>query len=125
MAITYTWEVTGLRTSTIANTSDVVIQTYWKKTGTDENGNTGEFIGATPFEANSMPANTVFIPFSNLTENNVLEWIKAVVVDGYEEHVNERIQYSINQKITPIVDAPLPWAPANTVINSNVAVSNT
>lgn len=72
MAVTYTWEVTGLKTTTVANTSDVVVQTYWKKKGTDEAGNTGEFSGATPFSANSMPANTSFVPFADLTEADVL-----------------------------------------------------
>jgi hypothetical protein len=38
MAVTYNWEVTGLKTTTVANTSDVVVQTYWKKKGTDESG---------------------------------------------------------------------------------------
>lgn len=111
MAVTYTWEVTGLKTTTVANTSDVVVQTYWKKIGTDEKGNTGEFSGATPFSASNMPANTSFIPFSDLTENDVLSWIEAVVVGTYKDHVDEQIQKQIDLKKNPVVDNPLPWAP--------------
>lgn len=124
MAVTYTWEVTGIKTTTLNNTPNVVVQTYWKKIGTDENGNEGMFSGATPFSAESMPAGTTFIPFDQLTEDDVLTWIKAVVVDTYEEHVNNWIQKQIDDKKNPVVDAELPWAQANTD-TSNTSTSNT
>lgn len=123
MAIVYTWEVTGLKTTTVANTDNVVVQTYWKKIGTDENGNEGTFSGATPFSVQNMPPGTSFIPFEDLTEEEVITWIKATVVDGYAEHVNNQIQKQIDNKKNPVVEASLPWA-SNTVV-SNSAVSNT
>lgn len=123
MTITYTWEVTGLKTTTVANTDNVVVQTYWKKIGVDEDGNEGTFSGATPFSANTMPPGTNFIPFEDLTEEEVITWIKAVVVDNYADHVNNQIQKQIDDKKNPVVEASLPWA-SNTV-TSNVAVSNT
>jgi hypothetical protein len=115
MAITYTWEVFGIRTTTLNNTPNVVVQTYWRKIGEDENGNVGTFNGATPFSAESMPAGVTFIPFEQLTEADVLSWIKAIVVDSYEEHVNGQILKQINDAKNPIIDAPLPWAPVETV----------
>ena len=99
----YTWEVTGLKTTEGGG----VVQTYWKKVGTDENGNTGTFSGATPFDVD--PEDPNYIPFESLTEENVLEWIQAVVVGSYEEHVNGQIQKQINEQT--IVDAAMPWAP--------------
>jgi hypothetical protein len=109
MAITYTWKVTGLKTTNVGGTPDVIVQTYWKKIGTDENGNTGEFSGATPFSVGSMPDGQVFVPFSELTEETVLGWIQAVVVDSYEEHVNGQIQKQIDAKVNPVVEVTLPW----------------
>lgn len=117
MAVTYTWEVTGLKTTSVANTDNVVVQTYWKKIGND-GSYTGTFSGATPFSASNMPANTTFIPFSQLTEADVLTWIQAVVVGSYEEHVNEQIQKQIDNEKNPVVEATLPWAPANTAANT-------
>ena len=111
MTVTYTWEVTGIKTTTLNNTPNVVVQTYWKKVGTDGE-HTGTFSGATPFSAGSMPAGTTFVPFEQLTEAMVLDWIKAVVVDQYEVHVNEKIQEQIDNSLNPVVDATLPWAPA-------------
>lgn len=102
MAMTYIWAVTGIK----KNADESVVQTYWKKTGTDEDGNTGSFSGATPFEAD--PSAEGYIPFADLTEADVLGWIQAVVVGSYEEHVNSQIQKQINSQV--IVDADMPWA---------------
>lgn len=118
MAVTYTWEVTGIKTTTVGSTDNVVVQTYWKKIGTD-GAHTGTFSGATPFSADSMPAGTTFIPFSQLKEADVLNWIKAVVVGQYEEHVNGAIQKQIDDAKNPVVDATLPWAPAPAANTAN------
>jgi hypothetical protein len=108
MAVTYTWQITSLRTKTEGENLNAVVQTYWKKTGTDENGNSGTFDGATPFSAANVPAGE-FIAFEDLTEETVLNWIKSVVVGDYEQHVNARIQDKINS--VTISQPELPWAP--------------
>lgn len=111
MAITYAWKITGLKTREIDGTPGAVVQTYWEKIGTDEDGNEGKFSGATPFTPDPTDASGPFIPFEQLTEQNVIDWIKTVVVGGYEEHVNGKIQEQIDTKKRPIVDATMPWAP--------------
>ncbi len=108
MAITYTWEVTSLKTKTEGDNVNAVIQTYWKKIGTDDHGHTGVFEGATPFSAANV-APEDFIPFDQLTEEIVLGWIQAVVVGDYEQHVNERIQAKIDEQ--HISQPGLPWDP--------------
>lgn len=112
MAITYTWKVTSLKTKTEGGNTDAVVQTYWTKTGTDENGNTGVFSGATPFTSVNVPAGE-FVPFAELTEETVLGWIKAVVVGQYEEHVNGIIAKQIDEKVNVVAEKALPWAPAS------------
>lgn len=110
MSISYTWEITGIKTRNAGDFANAVVQTYWKKIGTDEDGNTGTFSGATPFDADTIdPAN--FTAFDQLTEEMVLGWIKALVVGSYEEHVNAQIQKQIDESISPITDSDLPWAP--------------
>ena len=112
---TYVWEVTSLRkrdqqNSEGATLSGAVVQTYWKVTGTDGSGNTGEFSGATPFDASSVPAGS-FVAFEDLTENTVLGWIQAVVNadQGYADHISERIAHQIDEE--QVEDATMPWAP--------------
>ena len=84
MSMTYTWKVTAMKVEDQINEfgqtlPNSVIQTYWEKTGTDADGNTGTFAGATPFTAAHQPEED-FTPFDQLTENQVLGWIQAVVV---------------------------------------------
>ena len=106
MSMTYTWEVTGLK-----NTSDgTVVQTYWKKTGTDADGNEGSFQGATPFD-NGDPSSDDYIAFADLTEADVLGWIQAIVVGEYEAHINGQIQKQIDA--LAITEADLPWQPVD------------
>lgn len=107
MAITYTWEVSSLKTKAEGDNADAVIQTYWKKTGTDDDGNVGSFSGATPFT--SVDADP-FVAFADLTEADVLGWIQGVVVDDYEVHVNGVIQKQIDALVTPVTEPDLPWA---------------
>ena len=116
MAITYTWEITSLKTKNETLGDGVVLpnavcQTYWKKIGTNENGNEGTFSGATPFSAANLTEEN-FKQFDTLTEEIVLGWIQAIVVGGYEEHVNGQIQKQIDEKVTPITESAMPWAPA-------------
>jgi hypothetical protein len=110
MAITYTWSVTGIKTADLQDYTKAVVQTYWKKTGTDENGFTGEFIGATPFSQITIPPED-FIPFDQLTEEAVIGWIQDVVVDDYELHVNGRIEKAINEAKLNATTTQMPWAP--------------
>jgi hypothetical protein len=118
MAVTYTWEVTSLETKNETLGDGVVLpnaicQTYWKKIGTDEDGNEGTFSGATPFSAENLTEEN-FQQFDVLTEEIVLGWIQAIVVDGYEEHVNGQIQKQIDEQVTPITETSMPWAPEET-----------
>lgn len=110
--ITYTWKVTGLKIKDIDTARpEAVVQTYWQKTGTDEAGNTGTFSGATPFTVDPADASGPFVPFAELTEADIIAWIQTVVVGGYQEHVDGKIQEQIQQKIQPVTEAALPWAP--------------
>ena len=111
MAITYTWKVTSIKTKTEGTNQGAVVQTYWTKTGKDSAGNEGTFSGATPFTTTTMPAGAPFIALEYLTEETVLTWIKAVVVGSYEDHVNGVIQKAIDDKVTPVAEAQMPWAP--------------
>ena len=117
MAFTYEWSVTNLKVKDQVNSegatlTNAVVQTYWKVIGTDENGNTAEFSGATPFTAENVPAGT-FTAFADLTEANVLAWIQNVVNSdaGYKAHIDERIQFEIDKDaVTEVETDSLPWA---------------
>lgn len=110
MAITYTWEVTELKVRDVEPHIDAVVQTQWKKIGTDENGVTGEFIGATPLSAADVSPED-FVPFDELTEELVLTWIQAGIAKHpeYTTHMNEKIQQQIQRK--SLTEKRAPWLP--------------
>lgn len=106
MSLTYTWKVTGIKTRTEEGQPDFVFQTYWTKTGVDEEGNEGVFTGATPLK----PAQDGdFTPLEQLTESQVLAWIQAGVVGQYAEHIDSVIQKQIDMKKNPVEEPKLPW----------------
>lgn len=107
MAITYTWDITNIRKAPqLEGKDNVVVHVRWTKTGTDENGTTGQFQGATPLAAPTGD----FTPYEQLTKEQVLGWVQAVVVGTYEQHVNEQIQKQITKKNDPWVDVTeAPW----------------
>jgi hypothetical protein len=110
----YTWKITGLKTKDINGKPSAVVQTYWTKTGTDENGNQGAFTGATPFTVDPTDESGPFIPFDQLTEADIIAWIQTVVIGDYEQHVDGKIAEQIEQKISPVTEAKLPWVADDT-----------
>jgi hypothetical protein len=117
---TYTWAVNSLKKKDEVNSEGVtlegaIVQTHWKLTGTDANGNSAIFSGATPFTAANVPAGS-FTAFADLTEASVISWIQAVVNadQSYADHIVSRIQHEIDEKT--ITDAPMPWAPEAEVV---------
>jgi len=116
MAFSYSTTVTNLKVRDQVNSegvtlSNAVVQTYWKRTGTDADGNEGTFSGATPFTAENVPAGS-FIAFEDLEEATVVGWINAVIdADStYKAHIDEQIQKQIDAGLEE--DRNPPWVVA-------------
>jgi hypothetical protein len=62
----YTWELTNLKRKNTDTIQNIIVQTNWKKIGTDENGNVGSFSGATPFDLSSVDPDN-FVSYEDLT----------------------------------------------------------
>lgn len=112
MELNYTWALTSLRKTDEGGLNNIIVQTHWTCTGVDENGNSGTFMGATPFDpALADPAN--FTAYEALDEEQVLDWVKAIVVDDYWKHVEAQIIKSVKANINPVVDVvaqDFPWS---------------
>lgn len=112
MNLTYQWAIKGLQRASSGNLEDVIVQTRWTVTGTDEDGYSGTFYGATPFDLATVDPDR-FTPFAELTEEQVLGWIQSRVVDHYKDHIDEQIAKQIAAAKSPPVDVSaeaLPWA---------------
>jgi hypothetical protein len=88
--------------------TDVVVTAAWRCNGEQVSGGktySGTCYGTASFVA---PDPSQFIPYSNLTQAEVLGWVWASGIDkaNTETSVNEQIQNQINP---PIIVPPLPW----------------
>ena len=127
MTLTYTWAITSLKKTTDGSVDNFVVQSTWTCTGTDEDGDSGVFNGATPFPLDSLDPVT-FIPYEDLTEADVLGWIEAVVVGSYKDHVDAQINKQIALVKDPVVEVPegdFPWDPTPTPPTPTPPVSPT
>ncbi len=105
MATTYTFNVTQLEIAPTGSDgeNDVVTRVRYNYVGVNEAGYSGSFAGATPMPSPSGS----FIPFNDLTEEEVVEWLDEV---ADKPHMQEVIQAQIANQIDPQnVPAPLPW----------------
>jgi hypothetical protein len=114
MALTLEYSITNLKVKDEVNAdgdtlTNAVVQTYWKVQGTDPEGNTSDWSGATPFTAANVPAGS-FTAFESLEEATVVGWITAVVEAdaGYKEHIVQQLQRQIDEAL--VTDAAMPWA---------------
>jgi len=85
--------------------SDVVITVHWRCSATEDGYSASVY--ATCSVPGPNPAN--FVPYDQLTQDEVLGWIWAngVDKDATEAAVLQQIE---NQKNPPVVAPPLPWA---------------
>tara|TARA_R100001463_G_scaffold22330_3_gene53527 strand:+ start:280 stop:639 length:360 start_codon:yes stop_codon:yes gene_type:complete len=108
MNITYTWKITAMKMApALDGLSDVITNVQFEYKGTDsDSGFSHSFMGAIPI---GKPESSNFVPLADLTENEVIEWVKSI----YNlDHPNEQIEKGIENQIVPEdKEAPLPWEP--------------
>lgn len=120
MAFTYTYAVERLKVKDEVNNDGVTLRnavcnTYWTITGEDEDGNVATWSGATPFTAAEVGEDD-FTDFADLTEAEVVGWIRNVVENdaSYLAHINEQLQKQIDLELEDEISSEgLPWAEAN------------
>ena len=82
---------------------DVVVTVKWSCSASAE-GKTSCIKGSMGFEGAGDP----FVPYANLTEADVLEWVYARGLN--KEQTEAVVAYDLEQMINPpVVDKQLPW----------------
>ena len=118
MGYTYEWKLTGIKKQNTDELSNVVVNTYWNVKAVDENGYSGSFTGATPLSLNALNPQT-FTEYNNLTEEQVLGWVKEIVSgsnrntnywDHIQSQINKQIDVSKYQRVM-VMEGDLPWSP--------------
>ena len=84
--------------------ADVVVTAAWRCTGTSGDYSASNY-GSVGFTSPGDP----FIPYADLTEDEVLAWVWANGVDKAE--VEGNVQRELDNQINPpVVTLPLPWS---------------
>lgn len=115
MALTYAWKLTGLKKQDTADLTDLVVGTRWELKGTNEDDVFGTFSGATPLDLPDADE-AGYVAYADLTETQVLGWVKNIVSGSgpgnYMEHINEQINKQIDEKVytqLEVTSNDLPW----------------
>jgi len=106
---TYTWNVTALYTEAVATESDYVVIANYTVVGIDDTYS-AELSNIARFSTASV---SPFIPYAELTEAIVIDWIQQELgpdgVSNLEACIQGQIDSQINPPVTP-QNTPLPWA---------------
>ena len=108
MSLVYEWRILRLKTKTDAqNRERSVCKVMWAKVGWDADGNHGGVEGHTSISSDDTGW---FTSFDQLTEAQVIEWVKAEIDSDYEAQIDADIQTTINRLKRPAVnETTLPW----------------
>jgi hypothetical protein len=111
MTATIVWNVSQLDCLPQAEgQTDVVVTAHWQCNGTQVQD--GKTYNASVYSTTSFTyTGGSFVPYSQLTQQDVLNWIWASGVD--QNATEAAVQQQINNQINPPVVTPaLPWATA-------------
>jgi hypothetical protein len=106
----WTWTIQSMQQIPSGNNAGHVVNVNWLLTGTD-GSQTASTQGTTQLPV--ISPNSGFIPYSQLTQDVVIKWVKDFLgVTGvaiYLSTVQDQINKLENPQITPVT-TPLPWA---------------
>ena len=106
---TYTWAVTSLYTETVNDEINYVVIANYTVIGVDDTYS-AELSNIARFSTASV---SPFIPYAELTEDIVIDWIQQELGPDGVSNLEACIQGQINSQINPPVvpvNTPLPWA---------------
>jgi hypothetical protein len=105
----YTWTITDLFTKTIDGKEGYVVNAIYNVSGTDGTYSASLEAGSVQFSTEDLEE---FIPYEELTEEKVLEWVKLTLTENVVASIEASIQGQIDSQINPpqvSVNTPLPW----------------
>jgi hypothetical protein len=107
MTIEFKIQVTDLRVSKLVGTfTNVVASALWVLTATD-----GEKTVAQGFETKLDSPNTNFIEFNELSESQIIQWIKNSIGEKLDSEKGELIKkFNIPQFTEQNISVSVPWS---------------
>jgi len=108
MANTYRWYINELQTYPEFNgITNFVTNVIWRYNADNGSGTTANLFGQTVFNELIENPENPYVPYSSLTENEVVIWLET-----YNDVVSLQLKLDgiINEQINPLIlNLPLPW----------------
>lgn len=111
MAIKYKWEIMHFNITDFEEKPNAIVEVFWRRIGSDEDGNIGTYNGETRFDPETIKsANVDFSDFSKLKEKTVIKWIESNINSNQMIYINEVIENNIQKNKYKIrTTTELPW----------------
>lgn len=111
MNATITWKVTSMDSyPKLEEYTDVVFNVHWDCLGEEEYS--GSIYNSRVYGVTGLTfvSGSSFTPYSELTQDQVLNWVWESMGDEQKSNFEQSAQSMINDQINPpIVTLPLPW----------------
>jgi hypothetical protein len=103
----FTYKIYGARTTTIGNLQNVVKQVEWELTGTKD----GQSFSLPQTTILPDPNGQPFVPFENLTQNNIITWLEASEprLNSIKSHIQSVLDRMVEK--ASLTETRLPWIP--------------
>lgn len=86
----------------------VVLTAHWRVSKTDGDAS-GTVYGTISFPAKN-PADPDFVPYDNLTEAQVVQWVKEEMGSNQVAAYEAAVQAQIDKQVNPSTASGLPWS---------------
>lgn len=106
----YNWKIQSMYVKNATDLSNVVVKISWIKEGIDTDGSRGSYMNVTTFDLESVNPDE-FIPYDELEEAVVIEWIKSQISEEAMQGIDALIQKIADYNKNPEVNVRLPWIP--------------
>lgn len=106
MSMTYVWEIHRLESKTVNGNEDSIELVHWAKIGIADDDTRVRFCGVTPISSEDT---TNFTPYADLTEAQVIEWVKAAISPEEMVEVDKFLEENLAEKRNPTTTKRNPW----------------
>ena len=105
---TYTWKVHSVIKKVVNTVDSVVISTTWEKIGTASDGYSGSVKTTSSFNVSEIDEDS-FVPYDQLSEDDVVQWIRNNINEEAIDNVIEAEIQKARDGWMEVRDEYLPW----------------
>ena len=87
----------------------VIYNLHWDCNGNQDSEGKNYVANAYGTQALNISDLSSFTPYSDVTQDECLQWLYDANKDGWKEEIEAKVQEVINKEITPTSESGVPW----------------